>query len=501
MAHHDAAGRVGQHHRHGDVREAVLEPVEDRCRGATQDRMRVLGLAVLDLGARHGHALSDAPAPAHLDVLRHPGVPRRGAEQPAPDQGLPGQPDALAFARRQGRQVRELVSHRRPTSSGAAPAFAWRATGCVATVPHRTHRRPVLRAVADQHPWPFQNGTPAVVAPSSPWVPDHSTTATVPAVPDRSSRRNPDDNDTLTRTTGTSAESDALRALYADWSDIIATTPGLTMRLFRSIFDEWHQPTREPEGVTYREETVGGVPGIWALPVGADTLAGPALHPRRRLRGRFGLEPPQAGRTRRQGARRHRLRPGLPPRPRAPAPRAGRGRRRRLHRARRARHRAGRHHHDRRLRGREPRDRDRARAARPGWPAARPGHRVLAVAGHGEHRRDAGDQRRHRRADHRAAARRHDRRRPRRGIRSTRGPRWRTRSTPTSPASRGSTSTPARRSPCVDNATRFAEKAAGRGRRRDPVDRRRHAARLPVLAGTAPEADDEIAAIAKWYRG
>ncbi|MBM7807779.1 acetyl esterase/lipase [Geodermatophilus bullaregiensis] len=68
-----------------------------------------------------------------------------------------------------------------------------------------------------------------------------------------------------------SAESDALRALYADWSDIIATTPDLTMRLFRSIFDEWHQVTREPEGVTYREETVGGVPGIWALPTGADT--------------------------------------------------------------------------------------------------------------------------------------------------------------------------------------------------------------------------------------
>jgi monoterpene epsilon-lactone hydrolase len=74
-----------------------------------------------------------------------------------------------------------------------------------------------------------------------------------------------------TRPAGTSAESDTLRALYADWSDIIATTPDLTMRLFRSIFDEWHQPTREPEDVTYREETVGGVPGIWALPAGADT--------------------------------------------------------------------------------------------------------------------------------------------------------------------------------------------------------------------------------------
>ncbi|HLU56048.1 MAG TPA: alpha/beta hydrolase [Pseudonocardia sp.] len=74
-----------------------------------------------------------------------------------------------------------------------------------------------------------------------------------------------------TRPAELSAESDALRALYADWANIIATTPNLTMRLFRSIFDEWHQPTREPEDVTYREETLGGVPGIWALPIGANT--------------------------------------------------------------------------------------------------------------------------------------------------------------------------------------------------------------------------------------
>jgi monoterpene epsilon-lactone hydrolase len=74
-----------------------------------------------------------------------------------------------------------------------------------------------------------------------------------------------------TRAAAPSAESDALRALYADWTEIIATTPELTTRLFRAIFDEWHQVTREPEDVTYREETVGGVPGIWALPTGADT--------------------------------------------------------------------------------------------------------------------------------------------------------------------------------------------------------------------------------------
>lgn len=73
-----------------------------------------------------------------------------------------------------------------------------------------------------------------------------------------------------TRPAGASLEGDALRVLYADWSRILADTQELTMRLLRAIFDEWHQPTREPEGVTYREETVGGVPGIWALPVGAD---------------------------------------------------------------------------------------------------------------------------------------------------------------------------------------------------------------------------------------
>lgn len=63
---------------------------------------------------------------------------------------------------------------------------------------------------------------------------------------------------------------DILRALYADWSETLATPPGLSMRMLRSLFEEWHQPTREPEDVTYREDTLGGVPGIWALPIGAD---------------------------------------------------------------------------------------------------------------------------------------------------------------------------------------------------------------------------------------
>lgn len=66
-------------------------------------------------------------------------------------------------------------------------------------------------------------------------------------------------------------EHDPLKDLYTDWSQILATTPDLTIRLFRSIFDEWHQPTKEPEDVTYAEDTVGGVPGIWCRPLGADS--------------------------------------------------------------------------------------------------------------------------------------------------------------------------------------------------------------------------------------
>lgn len=63
---------------------------------------------------------------------------------------------------------------------------------------------------------------------------------------------------------------DPLKDLYTDWSQILATTENLTIRLFRSIFDEWHQPTAEPTGVTYEEAVVGGVPGIWCRPEGAD---------------------------------------------------------------------------------------------------------------------------------------------------------------------------------------------------------------------------------------
>ena len=67
-----------------------------------------------------------------------------------------------------------------------------------------------------------------------------------------------------------SKEADTLRALYQSWTDQMVANPGLTIANLRSMFDEWHQPALEPENVTYKSEIVGGVEAIWALPVGAD---------------------------------------------------------------------------------------------------------------------------------------------------------------------------------------------------------------------------------------
>ncbi len=68
----------------------------------------------------------------------------------------------------------------------------------------------------------------------------------------------------------TSTEADFLRALYQSWSDRMTANPNLTIADLRSLFDEWHQPTLEPEGVIYKSDVVAGVESTWALPVDAD---------------------------------------------------------------------------------------------------------------------------------------------------------------------------------------------------------------------------------------
>jgi monoterpene epsilon-lactone hydrolase len=67
-----------------------------------------------------------------------------------------------------------------------------------------------------------------------------------------------------------SSEADFLRTLYKGWSDRMAADPALTIGDLRSLFEEWHQATREPEGVTYKRSLLAGVEALWALPVDAD---------------------------------------------------------------------------------------------------------------------------------------------------------------------------------------------------------------------------------------
>ncbi|HXI04838.1 MAG TPA: alpha/beta hydrolase [Bradyrhizobium sp.] len=67
-----------------------------------------------------------------------------------------------------------------------------------------------------------------------------------------------------------SIESDFLRALYQDWSDRMAANPDMTIPDLRALFDEWGKPTLEPEDVSYKSDTIGGVDGIWVYPSGCD---------------------------------------------------------------------------------------------------------------------------------------------------------------------------------------------------------------------------------------
>ena len=61
---------------------------------------------------------------------------------------------------------------------------------------------------------------------------------------------------------------DFLRRQYEDWASALAEAPSL--RLMRSLFEEWHQGTHEPAGVTYENRQIGGVSGLWVSPLGSD---------------------------------------------------------------------------------------------------------------------------------------------------------------------------------------------------------------------------------------
>jgi len=58
--------------------------------------------------------------------------------------------------------------------------------------------------------------------------------------------------------------------LYANWSRRMHENPNMTIEDFRSMFDEWHQPTLEPDKVSYKFDVVAGVEGLWVYPEDAD---------------------------------------------------------------------------------------------------------------------------------------------------------------------------------------------------------------------------------------
>jgi acetyl esterase/lipase len=67
-----------------------------------------------------------------------------------------------------------------------------------------------------------------------------------------------------------SPQSDFLRALYQSWGERLAANPSMSLADMRDLFEEWEKPTREPEDVTYKSDTVGGVECVWAYPIGCD---------------------------------------------------------------------------------------------------------------------------------------------------------------------------------------------------------------------------------------
>ena len=63
---------------------------------------------------------------------------------------------------------------------------------------------------------------------------------------------------------------DLLGEIYAHWIEELGNIPAPTTALLRLLFDDWQRATAEPEGVTYRHTSIGGVPGILVMPLDAD---------------------------------------------------------------------------------------------------------------------------------------------------------------------------------------------------------------------------------------
>ncbi|WP_422733608.1 alpha/beta hydrolase [Micromonospora sp. WMMD558] len=63
---------------------------------------------------------------------------------------------------------------------------------------------------------------------------------------------------------------DLLGEIYAHWNDELSKIPDPSTELLRLVFDDWQRATAEPEDVTYKSTSIGGVPGILVTPLVSD---------------------------------------------------------------------------------------------------------------------------------------------------------------------------------------------------------------------------------------
>ncbi len=63
---------------------------------------------------------------------------------------------------------------------------------------------------------------------------------------------------------------DPLGKIYAKWIDELSAMSDVSLQVLRWIFEDWQAATAEPEGVTYANTSIGGVPGILVTPLDSD---------------------------------------------------------------------------------------------------------------------------------------------------------------------------------------------------------------------------------------
>ena len=182
VAHDDPPGRVGQHHRHRDVGEAVLEPVQHRHRRPTQHRDGRRPAR----GSRCGRARRaparrrTAASSSRCAAARRCARAARSAARPRTSASRLRRVRSR-LDRRQGRQVR--LSIRRIVASWSVrarrrPRLRGQSRPLSTTVPHRTPRTPAQagrRRSASRTPSRHLRCS-RTEHPSAPWAPVASTT-------------------------------------------------------------------------------------------------------------------------------------------------------------------------------------------------------------------------------------------------------------------------------------------------------------------------------------